>query len=315
MTRHLDPLLRAAAILLILAASALALRQGDPALLGPGPLAGHATEAGVLGIAALGLGLVLLAAGIDLSVGGVMLLAPVLAALLLRGTGAEGGAALLVAVATGAALGSVNAFLVAGLRVAPFLATLATLVLFRGLGLWLLDSRPVGVLPPLPDLAGLPPSIPILAALALAVHVVLRHTAFGRHLLALGHDPQAARRAGLPVRRIEAATYVLSGGLAALAGVLLLSQAGRIDAALVQGREVEVLAAALLGGASLFGGFGGPWGAVLGAFALQAIRAGLVSAGVDPGLHGLAFGAVILLALVLDGLRARRHGTSRRRAA
>jgi ribose/xylose/arabinose/galactoside ABC-type transport system permease subunit len=166
-----------------------------------------------------------------------------------------------------------------GFASSPFVVTLSTLFLFRGFGAWLTESRQLDFPASLrafgqSSVLGHPRPHPIFAAVALLAHLVLRHTAFGRHVLRLRHDPLAARKAGLPVRRIEATVYVISGTLSALAGFVLISQIGRLDAGFGEGREFDVIAAAVLGGASLFGGIGGAASAVLGALTIQAVKAG-----------------------------------------
>ena len=290
----------------------------EPSFLSVESLANTAKQSSFIGIAAVGMVFVLLTAGIDLSVGSVMFLGPLVGGLLMRDAGADVGVALLACLATGAVLGAINAVLIVGLRVIPFVVTLSTLFLFRGFGTWLTESRQLDFPSSVrgfgqASVAGIPLPILIFAAVALAAHVVLRHTAFGRHVYAFGNDPLAARKAGLPVRRIEAAVYVISGTLAALAGFVLISQIGRLDAGFGEGREFDVIAAAVLGGASLFGGIGGAGSAVLGALTIQAVKAGLVYSEVNLYLQPLLQGAVILVAVFLDGLREARLRALRRR--
>ncbi|NAZ35756.1 ABC transporter permease [Rubellimicrobium sp. CFH 75288] len=289
-----------------------------PSFLAAESLSNTAKQASFIGIAAVGMVFVLLTAGIDLSVGSVMYLAPLVAGLLMRDAGLGVAAALGVCVLTGAALGALNALFIVGLRVVPFVATLATLFLFRGFGAWLTQSRQLDF----PDairgfglasVLGVPVPILVFAAVAVAAHVVLRHTAFGRHIYAFGNDPAAAVKAGLPVRRVQAAVYVISGTLAALAGFVVISQIGRLDAGFGRGREFDVIAAAVLGGASLFGGIGGAGSAVIGALTIQAVKAGLVFAGINLYLQPLIQGAVILFAVFFDGLREARLRALRRR--
>jgi ribose/xylose/arabinose/galactoside ABC-type transport system permease subunit len=289
-----------------------------PGFLAPESLANTVKQASFIGIAAVGMVFVLLTAGIDLSVGSIMFLGPLVAGLLMRNAGVDVGVALLACLAAGAALGAINALFIVWLRVIPFIVTLSTLFLFRGIGTWLTESRQLDF----PDsvrsfglatVLGLPLPILIFAGVAVIAHIILRHTAFGRHIYAFGNDPLAARKAGLPVRRIEATVYVISGTLAALAGFVLISQIGRLDAGFGEGREFDVIAAAVLGGASLFGGIGGAASAVLGALTIQAVKAGLVFSGVNLYLQPLLQGAVILVAVFLDGLREARLRALRRR--
>lgn len=303
---------------LMLGAIVLVFGALTPSFLAPESLANTVKQASFIGIAAVGMVFVLLTAGIDLSVGSVMFLGPLAAGLVMRDADAGVALGLLACLGTGAALGAVNAFFIVALRVIPFVVTLSTLFLFRGFGTWLTGSRqldfPEGVRGfGLATIAGVPLPILIFAAVAGVAHVALRHTAFGRHVYALGNDPLAARKAGLPVRRVQAAVYVISGTLAALAGFVLISQIGRLDAGFGEGREFDVIAAAVLGGASLFGGIGGAGSAVLGALTIQAVKAGLVFSGVNLYLQPLLQGAVILAAVFLDGLREARLRALRRR--
>ena len=313
----LDIVVRNGAVLVLLLI-VLAFGVLTPGFLVPESLGNVVKQASFIGIAAVGMVFLLLTAGIDLSVGSVMYLAPLVAGLLMREAGVDVGVALLACVATGAALGAVNALLIVGLRVIPFIVTLATLFVFRGFGTWLSQSQAVDF----PDavrgfglgaVLGVPLPILVFALVALLAHVVLRHTAFGRQVTAFGNDPLAARKAGLPVRRIEAAVYVISGASAALAGFVLIAQIGRLDAGFGEGREFDVIAAAVLGGASLFGGVGGAGSAVLGALIIQTVKAGLVFSGVNLYLQPLLQGGVILLAVFLDGLRQSRLRLLRRR--
>jgi len=313
----LDLATRAGAVLMLVAI-VLIFGMLTPSFLAPANLANTVKQASFIGIAAVGMVFVLLTAGIDLSVGSVMYLAPLVAGLLMRDAGVDVGTALLACVATGALLGAINALFIVGLRVIPFIVTLSTLFLFRGFGTWLVESRQLDFPASfrgfgLASVLGIPVPVLIFAAIALAAHVTLRHTAFGRHIYAFGNDPLAARKAGLPVRRIEAGVYVISGTLAGLAGFVLISQIGRLDAGFGEGREFDVIAAAVLGGASLFGGIGGAGSAVLGALTIQAVKAGLVFSSVNLYLQPLLQGAVILLAVFLDGLREARLRSLRRR--
>jgi ribose/xylose/arabinose/galactoside ABC-type transport system permease subunit len=313
----LDLLTRAGAVLMLVAI-VLTFGTLTPSFLAPENLANTVKQASFIGIAAVGMVFVLLTAGIDLSVGSIMYLAPLVSGLLMRDAGVDVGVALLACLAMGALLGAVNALFIVGLRVIPFIVTLATLFLFRGFGAWLTESRQLDFPASLRafgqgSVLGIPVPILIFAVTALLAHIVLRHTAFGRHVYAFGNDPLAARKAALPVRQIEATVYVISGTLAALAGFVLISQIGRLDAGFGEGREFDVIAAAVLGGASLFGGIGGAGSAVLGALTIQAVKAGLVFSGVNLYLQPLLQGAVILVAVFLDGLRQSRLRSLRRR--
>jgi ribose/xylose/arabinose/galactoside ABC-type transport system permease subunit len=275
-------------------------------------------QASFIGIAAVGMTFVLLTAGIDLSVGSTMYLAPLIAGLAMRDYQVGVAVAMLIAVGAGATMGAINAILIVGLRIIPFIATLATLFLFRGFGAFLTSSRQLDFPETvrrfgLSHILGIPLPIVIFAIVALLAHFCLRSTAFGRQIYALGNNPEGARKAGLPVRRLQAAVYIISAACAALAGFVLVSQIGRLDTGFGEGREFSVIAAAVLGGASLFGGTGSALSAVVGATTIQVVSAGLVYTGVNLYLQPVLQGLIIFLAVFLDGFRQVRMETLKRR--
>jgi ribose transport system permease protein len=304
--------------LLVLLAIIFVFGIAAPNFLDLGTMGNTIKQASFIGIAAVGMVLVLLTAGIDLSVGSVMYLAPLLAGLAMREWGLPPVGALAICVAAGLAMGAINAFLIVVLRIIPFIATLATLFLFRGFGAWLTSSRQLDfpdelrsfglasfVFIPLPVIA--------FAIVVLAAHVFLAHTAPGRQIYAMGGNFEAARREGLPIQRLQAAIYIVCSGCAALAGFVLIAQIGRLDAGFGEGREFSVIAAAVLGGASLFGGVGSAFSAVIGAVTIQLVQAGLIYTGVNLYLQPLLLGLVIFIAVFLDGLRTARMERDRRR--
>jgi len=261
-------------------------------------------------VVAIGMTFVLLTAGVDLSVGAIMFVGAAVAGKLVLG-GAPLAAALLVMVLIGLVYGAVNAFLVTRLRIVAFIATLATLYLGRGLALWITETRAMNL--PASFLAigtqrvlGIPvPVLVFLVVLALA-HVVLRQTPFGRQLYAVGQDLERARKAGIPTGRILAAVYLVSGLCAAVGGILSLAQLGAVSPTFGTNREFSAIAAAVLGGTSLFGGRGQVFpGTVLGALLMQAVENGLVIVNADPYLYPLISSAIIFLAVLTDSLRHR----------
>lgn len=275
-------------------------------------------QASFIGIAAVGITFVLLTRGIDLSVGSVMYLAPLIAGFAMRdlGVGVAGG--LVVAVLAGLACGAINAFFVVRLNIAPFIVTLSTLFFFRGLGTVLTSSRQFDFDRSLVDFGlasvyGVPMPIVIFAIVALAAHVVLSRTQFGRQVYAVGADPEAAHKAGIRAERVKARVYLVSSACAGLAGFVLIAQIGRLDVAFGEGREFDVIAAAVLGGASLFGGIGTAIGAVVGAVMIQLVKTGLVFTSVNLYLQPIVLGAVIFVAVVIDSFRIMRLRRVRRR--
>jgi ribose/xylose/arabinose/galactoside ABC-type transport system permease subunit len=297
--------------LLIFAAVLIWFGLQAPAFLAPDSLANIVKQSSFVGIAAIGMTFVLLTGGIDLSVGAVMFLAPLLAGLAMRAFDLPPAAGFAVALLAGVAMGAINAVFIVALRVIPFVVTLATLFLFRGFGTWLTSStqfdfpetmRAFG----LSSVLGVPTPIIVFAVFALAAHVALAHTTFGRQIYAFGADPEAARKSGVATGWLQARVYVISAACAAVAGFVLIAQIGRLDVAFGEGREFDVIAAAVLGGASLFGGAGSAGGAVLGATLIQTVKLGLVFTGVNLYLQPILLGAIIFLAVLADGLRGRR---------
>jgi ribose/xylose/arabinose/galactoside ABC-type transport system permease subunit len=317
MTRLADLALRHAT-LLIFVVVLLWFGLQTPGFLAPESLGNIVKQSAFIGIAAIGITFVLLTAGIDLSVGSIMYLAPLIAGFAMRDAGIGVAGGLLVAILAGALLGAINAAAIVGLRIIPFIVTLATLFAFRGFGAFLTgstqfdfeaDMRAFGQA----ALGPVPMPIIVFAILALAAHIVLSRTTFGRQVYAVGNDPEAARKAGLPVAWVQARVYLISGACAGLAGFVVISQIGRLDAGFGEGREFDVIAAAVLGGASLFGGIGSAFGAVVGATLIQTVKSGLVFTGVNLYLQPILMAGIIFLAVLIDSLRARRLSQRKRR--
>ena len=224
---------------------------------------------------ALGMTFVIMTGGIDLSVGSVAALGGVVAVQL---SGAGLLPAMLAALAVGAAVGLVNGVLVARFGLAPFLVTLATLLVARGLALHLADSRSAVADPSsgFQDFGrwvflGVPVSFWIVLLAFGAGALALHSTDFGRDVLATGGNEDAARLMGLPVDRTKLAVYVLSGTLAGAAGAFLGAQTGSVDAAAGQGWELTAIAAVVVGGTLLTGGVGSVFGTLVGVLLLQLV--------------------------------------------
>lgn len=306
---------------LVFGAAILAFGLATQGFLSPGNLANIVKQSSFIGIAAIGITFVLLTRGIDLSVGSVMYLGPLVAGLAMRdlGIGVAGG--FVAALLAGLAMGAVNAFCVVRLNIAPFIVTLATLFFFRGAGTWMTSSRQFDFDRALVDfglstVAGVPVPVPVIvfAVVAVAAHVVLSRTTFGRQVYAVGADPEVARKAGIRVQRVQGAVYLVSSACASVAGFVLIAQIGRLDVAFGEGREFDVIAAAVLGGASLFGGIGTAAGAVVGAVLIQTVKTALVFTTVNLYLQPIVLAAVIFAAVLIDGLRDLRVRRARRRS-
>ena len=269
-------------------------------------------QASSLGIIATGMTFVLLTAGIDLSVGSIMFLAGVVSAQMVvsgQPLWLAGSVVLLV----GLIFGLVNAVLVFKVKIVPFIVTLATFYVGRGLGLFLSETRAIN----LPEsflqlgaarLLGIPFPVLVLAGVVLMAHGVLTYTAFGRHIYAVGHSAEKARKAGLPVNRILLSVYLISGFCAALGGLVAIAQLGAVSPTFGYQSEFVAIAAAVLGGASLFGGKGTVFpGTLVGAVFIQALQSGLVIVNANPYLYPLITGGVIFLIVMIDSLRHRQQ--------
>jgi ribose/xylose/arabinose/galactoside ABC-type transport system permease subunit len=304
--------------LLVFAAIVLLFSLQAPGFLSAQNLSNIVKQSSFIGISAIGITFVLLTRGIDLSVGSVMYLAPLVAGFAMKALpiGVPGG--LVVAAVAGLVLGGVNALLIVRLGIAPFIVTLATLFFFRGFGTMLTSSRQFDFSRDLLDfglssVAGVPMPVVAFALLAVAATVVLSRTTFGRQVYAVGADPEVARKAGIRVGWVTARVYLISGFCSSIAGFILIAQIGRLDVAFGEGREFDVIAAAVLGGASLFGGVGTAIGAAIGAVIIQTVKTGLVFTNMNLYLQPLVLAGVIFVAVLIDSLRAMRLRNARRR--
>ena len=266
-------------------------------------------QASFIGIVAIGLTFVMLTGGIDLSVGTNMYVSTVVAGILMQEYGVSPRIGFMVCVATGVAFGAVNAVLIVRLGMVPFIVTLGTLVAGRGLGLQLTESR--GVMLPNDmlrfgsgDTVGVPNPILIFLIVAVAAQVVLSSTPVGRHIYAVGADAKAAAKAGIGTGRTLATAYLICGGCAGLGGFVAVSQLGIVNAGFGEFAELLAIAAAVLGGTSLFGGVGSVLpGTVLGAVLIQMVQSGLVFLRVDIYLQPLVQAFIIFVAVILDSVR------------
>lgn len=294
--------------LLVLAAVFAAFGIWKPVFLGPSNLTNIVVQSSSSAIVAIGMTFVLLTAGIDLSVGAVMFVtAGVLAKMVLGGWPLA--AALAAILAIGAAWGALNAFFIVRMRVMAFIVTLGTLYFGRGLGLWITETRAMNLPESVTQLGsarvlGVPFPIVAFLCILVAAHVILTRTPFGRQVYAVGQDAEAAKKAGIRVGRILASVYVICGLSAAAGGVVSLVQLGAVSPTFGRERELDAIAAAVLGGTSLFGGRGNVFpGTVIGALLIQTISSGLVMVDADPYVFPIATGAIIFLAILVDSLR------------
>lgn len=271
-------------------------------------------------VLASGLGLVVLAGKLDISIGSIAFLSATIAALLIVRYGVAAPLAFAAALASGAALGALNGFIVVVLGINPLIATLGTMITLRGVALELTNA----VLIPLPDpLRALgnaavgPVFVDVLVAAGVVVLVDALHrgTVFGRQLNAIGNGEDVAVRIGLKVRALVFASFVLSGLLASLGGLMSLLQVGAISAYLGKGAEFTAVAVVVVGGISLFGGRGAivP-GVLLGALTFETIENGLNQMSANPYAYRLVTGAIIFVAMYVDALKSGQLKPARRAA-
>jgi ribose transport system permease protein len=262
-------------------------------------------------IIALGMTAVIITGGIDLSVGSIVCLTGMMLGVVMN-AGFSIWIGLCVASLTAAAVGAVNGFLIAYVRMPPFVVTLGMLAIARSLAMVASNNRMVYNFGP--DQAkllalgggstfGVANPVIALVVLALLAGYLFRWTQWGRHVFAIGGNEQAATRAGIHVRRIKVGVYVISALTAGISAVLEVGWLGAVTTNLGQSMELAVIAAAVIGGANLSGGTGTAFGAVIGAALIEVIRNSLLLLGVDAFWQGTFVGSFIVLAVMFDKLK------------
>ncbi len=273
-------------------------------------------QTAVVATAALGMTMVIISGGIDLSVGSVVALSTVVIALLLNG-GAPPLLAALGGVATGAVGGAVIGLLITRLRLAPFIVTLGMWGALRGAAKGLANEQVVvaqgswlnellNTLTEDRNWMLLPPGVWLMLILALLVGGLLRYTQFGRHLFAVGSNELTARLCGVPVQRTKILVYVLGSSFAALAGVLQFSYLTVGDPTTAAGMELDIIAAVVIGGASLAGGEGSVLGSLIGALIMTVVANGCTKMELPNWVQEIVTGGIIIVAVALDRLRHRK---------
>lgn len=270
----------------------------------------------VIAMLAIGLTVVIISTGIDLSVGSIVALSAVVATSLAQAAGATNqmypGLSLPIFVAVaggllvGAAAGFVNGVLIARFRIAPFIATLGMMTAARGLALIYSDGRPISKLTPefnflgQGEILGVPVPIVLLAIVVLGAHLMLNDTRFGRHVYALGGNEQAARVSGINLSRVKIGIYTFSGLLAGLGGMVLAGRIGSGNPQLGTGAELDAITAAVIGGTSFTGGIGTIWGTIVGALIIGVLNNGLDLLNVSPFMQQVVKGVIIVIAIIID---------------
>ena len=254
---------------------------------------------------AVGMTMVIISGGIDLSVGSIAALAAVIGASLLK-LGIAAPIAMLAMLGVGAAAGCANGVMIAGFGLQPFIVTLGTLSLFRALALIYTNGDPILGMPQdfrvlfTSQIGFVPVPVLVVAVIAAIAWVVLRNTPLGEYLLAVGGNEEAARVAGVPIGVTKISAYAMNGVVAAVASMILIAWLGAADPTLGNLWELQAIAAAAIGGASLMGGKGSIVGTVLGAVILGTVSDGLTLLNVQAFYQLLATGLIIIAAMLID---------------
>lgn len=272
----------------------------------------------IVALGAIGMTMIIVSGGIDLSVGSVIALAGVVTALGLR-DGWPPGVAVFAGVLAGGVVGLVNGLTITRLKVLPFIATLGTLGIARGVAKWMADQQTVNVPStwvnelavtfPQPSWLLVAPGVWLTLALAVLATFVLRNTVFGRRVFAIGSNEAAARAAGVATTRVKVLIYGLAGLLFGLAGVMQMSRLRQGDPTVAIGSELDVIAAVVIGGGSLSGGEGSILGSMVGALIMAFLRNGSQQMGWPTYVQEIMIGVIIVLAVAADGLRRSRMTT------
>ncbi|HEY6905882.1 MAG TPA: ribose ABC transporter permease [Ignavibacteriaceae bacterium] len=269
-------------------------------------------QASITAIIAAGMTFVILTAGIDLSVGSLVAFAGILATSIIR-TDLPVYLSMFLGISAGLLFGIFSGYIagifVTRFRITPFIVTLALMTIWRGASFVYTEGRPIWELPEVfaylggGRIAGIPVPTVIMVIVFIVSHIVLTRTRFGRYVYAVGGNVEAARLAGIKTNKILISVYVISGVLSALAGILLTSRinSGQPNAGLMY--ELDVIAAVVVGGTSLFGGRGTILGTFLGAMLIAVLRNGLNLLNVGSYVQQVIVGGVILLAVLLDQIR------------
>lgn len=272
------------------------------------------TQTVIVAVGALGMTMIIVSGGIDLSVGSTIALTSVCGALLIQ-RGWSASPAVMAMIACGGLIGLLNGAAIAGLRMTPFIITLGTLGVARGTAKWLADNQTVNYdTSPIngwmttadPFSRALPAGVWVTLILAVLTALLLRNTVFGRHVFAIGSNEQTARLCGVATTRLKVCIYALAGCFFGLAGLFQLSRLRQGDPTVAVGLELDIIAAVIIGGASLNGGVGTILGSMIGALIMAVLRNGSQQMGWPTYFQEIIIGLVIIVAVFLDRLRQGR---------
>lgn len=271
----------------------------------------------IVGVSAIGMTLVIISAGIDLSVGSTIALCSVVVAKSMQDLAFDPLTAALCGILAGLACGLINGVFITRLKLVPFIVTLGTLLVIRGLAKGLANNIPINagqtwlsellaVLPPDRKWQLVPPGAWLMILLAISTAGFLRYTKLGRHIFAVGSNENTARLCGVSVERVKVFVYSAAGAFAGLSGLMLMSYQEQGDPTGAVGLELEVIAAVVIGGGSLSGGEGSILGSMVGAMIMTVIRTGCQLNGWPTWVTQVVTGAVIVVAVAIDRLRHKR---------
>ena len=265
-------------------------------------------QASVNGVLAIGMLIVIIIGGIDLSIGANLALSGIVAAYLMR-AGVPIVFSLLVSIVIGFLLGFINGFIVTKMKLPPFITTLGTTGIFRGLALIITNGLPLSNLPGelrvigQGKIIGVPIPIVITLIMLIIFHIVLNHTTYGRYLFAIGSNYEATRLSGIKVQKFIIITYMIEGSLSAVAGIILLGRLAVAQPTAATGYELNAIAAAVIGGASFSGGSGSAIGAIIGALIMAILSNGFTLLGFNAFFQQMAIGFVVIFAVYADILQ------------
>jgi ribose transport system permease protein len=296
---------------LTLIALIVGLSLASPHFLTATNLSSVVRQTAVINIMALGMTLIIIAGGIDLSVGSILAFGGLMGTMAME-KGVSIPLGVLIGIGAGMCWGFINGLLTTKLRINPFIVTLGTLGIVRGLALIISNGLPVHQVPAAfsflgeGNLLGVPFVLWILLVCALAVHFLLERTRLGRCAFAIGSNPEAALYAGINVGFVTVAVYTIGGMLTGLAGMIEASRLMTGQPTAGQGYELQAIAAVVIGGGSLRGGEGSVVGTLVGAFIMGLLANGSDLLGISPYLQQAIIGAIIILAVAVDELRKRK---------
>jgi rhamnose transport system permease protein len=295
-------------LFLILVAALVVLAHQSDRFLTTGNLLNQGRLMAEVGLVALPMTFIIITGGIDLSVGSILGLCAIVLGVIWHNLGLPLEVAIGVTLLIGALAGAINGWFITRVGVPPLIMTLATLALYRGLAEGISQARSVRGYPEWffrlgqGEVLGVPTQLWLLLVAIVLAAIVLAYTAFGRSLYAIGHNELAARFSGIPVDRYKLAIYTLSGFMAGLAGYIFVSRVSTTRSDMGTGLELDVIAAVVLGGTSIFGGTGSIVGTVLGVILIQLLKNGLALTGVKGDATIVVIGAVLILSILITNV-------------